>query len=398
MLISTLDLDELLNFILQKALEGVNADRGTVYLVDHENEILWSKALTGNELFSIRLAIGEGIAGQVAKTGETFNIKDAKQDERFFENIDTDTGYTTESVLCMPLKNKNGKLLGVFQLLNKKKGVFTSEDEKFIEAFSTFASAAIENARLYEQEKEKISIEKEMIAAGEVQKALFPSEIPDIPGYSIAAINIPAKNTSGDLYDFVELDDGNLIFALGDVSGKGLPASIIMANLQSMLHAFPYFNRSTSYCSNQLNRIIEKFSTSTKFVTLFFGLLNPENHTITYTNAGHEYPILLRSNSGERLSTGGLPLGLFADTEYEESKTKMNPGDLLLIFSDGVTDATDKKDETFTEERLKKLVTANHHLQPNDLLQLICDEVQKFVGNAPQFDDITLIIIKRENS
>ena len=377
-------------------MEGVKADRGTVYLLDPKKDLLWSKALSGEELFSIRLKVGEGIAGHVAKTGETFNIKNASTDNRFFQNIDRDTGYKTQSVLCMPLKNKEDHIIGVFQLLNKKDGFFTDDDEKFIEAFSTFASAAIENARLYQQEKEKISMEREMIAAGEIQKALFPSQIPEITGYSIAATNIPAKNTSGDLFDFVELDDDNLIFALGDVSGKGLPASIIMANLQSMLHAFPYFNRSTSYCASQFNRIIEKFSGSTKFVTLFFGLLDPINHTVAYTNAGHEYPILLRANSGERLNTGGLPLGLFANSDYEDSITNLKPGDLLLIFSDGVTDATDSNDETFSEERLKRLATENHQLNPNDLIDLICHEVQKFVGNAPQFDDMTILIIKRD--
>ena len=364
-------------------------------MVDHEKQELWSKTLSGDDSFSIRLAIGEGIAGYVAKTGETLNVKDAQTDEHFFKHIDKNTGYTTKSMLCMPLKNKNDKVLGVFQLLNKETGVFTTEDETYISAFSIYASSAIENARLYEQEKEKISMERDMIAAGEVQQALFPSQLPTIPGYRIAAINIPAKNTSGDLYDFVELDDGKLIFALGDVSGKGLPASIIMANLQSMLHTFPDIFKTTSRCTHQSNNNIVKFSAASRFVTLFFGLLNPVDHTISYTNAGHEYPILLRKDSTERLKTGGLPLGLFPDTEYEEKQVELYPGDLLFIFSDGVTDAFNRENESFTEERVRSLIEKNRDLDPDELVQFICDEIQGFVGNVPQFDDITLIIIKR---
>ena len=297
----------------------------------------------------------------------------------------------------MPLKNKNDEILGVFQLLNKKTGIFTPEDETYIQAFSIYAASAIENARLYEQEKEKISMERDMIAAGEVQKALFPSKIPDIHGYQISAINIPAKNTSGDLYDFVELKDGNLIITLGDVSGKGLPASIIMANLQSMLHAFPDIFQTTSRCTYQFNNNIEKFSTSTKFVTLFFGLLDPKYHTISYTNAGHEYPILLRKDGHERLTTGGVPLGLFPESEYEEGETDMHPGDLLLIFSDGVTDAFNHEEESLTEERLIEFVIQNRDLDPETLVHRICDQIEDFVGDVPQFDDITMIIIKRDD-
>lgn len=325
------------------------------------------------------------------------NIKDAQTEELFFKNIDSETGYTTRSMLCMPMKNRDDEIQGVFQLLNKKTGVFTSDDETYIQAFSIFASSAIENARLYEQEKEKIAMERDMIAAGEVQKALFPSKLPAISGYSIAAINLPAKNTSGDLYDFVELDSGNLIFALGDVSGKGLPASIIMAYLQSLLHSFPEIFQDTSVCTYQFNNNIERFSSSTKYVTLFFGKLDTTSHTISYTNAGHEHPILLRKNSTERLTAGGLPLGLFPGSEYQEAQINIDPGDLLVIFSDGVTDAFSSEKASFTEDRLKKLVTENRDLEPQKLVQLICEQIQIFVQDVPQFDDITVMILKRDD-
>lgn len=392
---STLDLNELLKIILDTALDSVEGDRGTVYLLNEEKKELWSKVFEGGKSVTIHLPVGEGIAGTVAKTGEVMNITDARKDERFNPEVDKKTGYTTRNILCMPLKNKDGKMLGVFQLLNKKNGVFTEDDEQFIETLSIHVASALENARLYEQEQKKIEMEKEMLAAGEVQKNLFPSVIPQYPDYEISAINIPARETSGDLYDFIQLDETRLVFTLGDVSGKGLPASILMANLQSVLNDLPHHNSSPAYCVSRANDIIHRVSGSGKFITLFLGLLDTKKHKLIYSNAGHEHPYMFRNGETERLGAGGIPVGILGGSDYEEAEYEMQRGDLLLVFSDGVMDATNAEDEYYSEERLADFVLKNRDLKPAEIVDLVCSDIKKFTGDVPQFDDITLMIIKR---
>ncbi len=392
---STLDLDELLELILDTALQGVNGDRGTIYLIDREKNRLWSKVLKGEEEVVIELPVGEGIAGHVAETGETLNIADASKDKRFNPDFDKKTGYKTRTILCMPLRNRDGKMIGVFQLLNKKKGTFTSQDESFIEDLSIHAASAIENARLYEQERQKIAMEKEMSAAWEVQKLLFPEKTPQRDNYKIAALNIPARQTSGDLYDFVELDGGRVVTALGDVSGKGLPASILMANLQSVMRDLPYHNASPSYCVSRFNNIIHRSSSSGKFITLFFGVLDPEKNSYSYSNAGHEHPYLFRDDRTDRLSSGGLPLGVMPESPYDEDEVSLNPGDTLLLFTDGISDAINKNDENYSEKRLVERVSELKDQEPKQIIDQVLEEVQNFIGEAPQFDDLTMMIIQR---
>lgn len=388
-------LDELLNSILSKSIETIGAERGTIYLIDKEKNIFWSIVHTGEEKLTIELPLGVGIAGYVAKTGETVNVKDTKLDNRFYNEIDNTSGFTTKNILCMPLKNRRGEILGVFQLLNKKlEPFFQDEDEEFIEAFSIHSSIAIEKARLYELEKQKTDIEKELFAAGEVQKKLFPSQIPEVQDYEFAALNIPAHQTSGDLYDFIQLNDGKIAFCLGDVSGKGLPAALIMANLQSLLRTFPQFSSSPAYCMAQANRIIEKAISEGKFITLFLGILDPVNHKITYTNAGHENPFFISDDICKRLSEGGLPVGIFENAEYKEVEVNINAEDLLVIFSDGITDASNMTGNFFTEESLQQIILKHSDESPQKLLEIIRSEVHEFTGDSPQFDDITLCIVK----
>lgn len=394
---SILNLDDLLSAILSKSIECIGAERGTIYLIDNKKDVFWSKVQTGEEKLTIELPLGVGIAGHVAKTGKTVNVKDTSKDSRFYEEIDNSSGFTTKNMLCMPLKNRKNNILGVFQLLNKNTGGhFTQSDEEFIEAFSIHASIAIEKARLYDLEKQKADIEKELFAAGEVQKKLFPSEIPNVPGYQLAAINIPARQTSGDLYDLTPLEDGKMAFCLGDVSGKGLPAALIMANLQSLLHTFPQFNSSPSYCVAKANRIIEKATSEKKFITLFFGILDPVNHKITYTNAGHESPFFIHNGFCSQLSEGGLPAGIFENAVYDEKDIDLHPGDLLVVFSDGIADATNASGHFFTEERLKQLILKYLNESPQKIIEIVSKEVADFTAGEPQFDDITLCIIKRE--
>jgi phosphoserine phosphatase RsbU/P len=393
---STLNLDELLKLILDIALEGVNGERGTLYLLSADRKELWSKVFIGSEQVKIQLQVGHGIAGYVAATGDVVNIKDAYLDPRFNPEIDKITGFHTQSMLCMPMKNKQSDIIGVFQLLNKKNHAFNEEDESFIAALSIHASLAIENARLYKQEQEKINMEKEMLAAGEVQKSLFPTKLPTVPGYEFAACNIPARTVSGDLYDFFTCTNDLIAFCLGDVSGKGLPASLLMANLQASLRNQQLLNLSAADCINRSNNILYANTSSDKFITLFYGLLDPENHEFHFVNAGHDFPYFF-ANGGTpiRLNTEGIPIGIIENYPYRQDSMKFQIGDLLLVYSDGICEAMNPNHQPFGEERLENIVRDNRDLSPGELLDVIIKEVKLFTQHEPQMDDITLVAIRR---
>jgi len=393
---STLNLDELLRIILDTALESVDGERGTLYLLNNDKKELWSKVFIGSEQVKIKLPVGSGIAGYVAATGDVVNIPDAYLDPRFNPEIDKITGFHTTSMLCMPMKNKEDEIIGVFQLLNKKNGTFNEEDESFISALSIHAAIAIENARLHKQEQEKISMEKEMVAAGEVQKSLFPKQLPEAPGYEFAACNIPARKVSGDLYDFFKCTGNRIAFCLGDVSGKGLPASLLMANLQATLRDQQLLDLSVQDCICRSNNLLYGNTSSDKFITLFYGVLDPENHVFQYVNAGHDFPLYFgKGNVPKRLSTEGIPIGIIENYPYMENSMNLESGDLLLVYSDGICEAMNGVQEPFGEERLERLVVEHRHASPEELLDIIINEVKLFTQNEPQMDDMTLVAIRR---
>lgn len=393
---STLELGRLLDVILETALGVVDGDRGTVYLIDEQKQELWSRVLKGEEDIEIRLPMGKGIAGYVAATGDTLNIPDAYFDSRFNPEVDKATGYRTHSILCMPMKNKSGKIIGALQLLNKRTGPFTHEDEAFIEALSVHAAIAVENARLYEKERERIKMQKELLAAREVQMNLIPKEMPLVPGYDFAACTIPAQEVGGDLFDFIPVEDGRLAFCLGDVSGKGLPASLLMANVQATIRNQVASNAGPSSCLTHSNHYLYHNTASEKFVTLFYGLLDPASGTVAYSNAGHEAPVLL-GPKGEpvRLTVGGLVLGIMEDSAFEEACVQFPPGGLLVLCSDGITEALNPEGELFGIERTMALLCEHRGKSARQVLDLLIAAVRGYAGAAKQADDITLLIVKR---
>ncbi|HUI29248.1 MAG TPA: SpoIIE family protein phosphatase [Candidatus Acidoferrales bacterium] len=394
---SALDLDELLKVILDIALKIVDGETGTVYLVDRKKHELWSKVFEAPEAIDIHLPLGKGIAGYVGATGDTLNIPDAYLDARFNPEVDKKTGYRTKTILCMPMMNKDGAIVGVFQLLNKNNGTFTSDDENAINALSIHAAIAIEKARLYEEEHNKIALEKELSAAHAVQVGLLPEKLPQVERYEFAARSIPAKSVAGDLYDLQELGNGNLSISLGDVSGKGMPAALLMANVQATVRAYSRLDSSTSNCVKHSNDLLFGSISEEKFVTLFYGVLDAAKNLFRYTNAGHEEPLLFHGSRAIRLKTGGVPLGVVDHFPYEEEVVQFNRGDVLIIYSDGMPDAVNSKGERFGEERFECIVKECTDSLAEEIADAIFTAVNEHVLDTPQFDDMTLLVVKRKN-
>ncbi|MGA9119662.1 MAG: SpoIIE family protein phosphatase [Bacteroidota bacterium] len=393
---STLDLSEVLDRILATALRLVNGDRGTVYLLDEKQQELWSRVLTGSQRLEIRLPFGKGIAGYVAATGDTLNIADAYLDPRFNPDVDRQSGYHTQSMLCMPMRNNEEKVIGVFQLLNKNEGLFTSDDEQIIDAMSVHAAIAVENARLYEQEQEKLRLEKYLHAAREVQQALLPLHLPSIPGLELSASMVPAEEVGGDSYDFITMENGRLAVCLADVSGKGLPASLLMANLQAAVRSQSMITSSPTACLSRTNRLLYHSTASDKFVTAFYGIIDPAAGTLAYCNAGHESPLLVYADgSVHSLSTGGIMLGVLDDFEFGEESVPFPEGAVLVVFSDGITEALNETGEMYGGEKVREVVLRSLGLTASEILGTVLRELREFTGLARQSDDITIVVVKR---
>lgn len=393
---STLDLDKLLLLILEIALRSVGADRGTVYLIDEEKEELWSKILKGDTLIEIRLPIGKGIAGYVAATGDTLNIPDAYLDHRFNPEFDEKTGYRTKTILCMPMRRKDGKIIGVFQLLNKANGLFTSDDENFISALSIHSSIAIENARLYEQERQKIAMEKDLLAAREVQMSLLPKSSPQIPHYDIAGTMIPAQLVGGDYFDFIPVSSDRLAMCLGDVSGKGLAASLLMVNLQATLRGLVERVTAPKEWIGQCNKLMYHNTASDKFVTLFFAVLDYRQHRLSFCNAGHNPALLFSTGPGPRaLTTGGIVLSVVEDFQFEDETVSLAPGDMVVMYSDGITEAVNKTQEQYGDQRFIKVLSEARSKSSRAIIEDVLRSVNAFAADTPQTDDMAILVLKR---
>jgi len=240
-----------------------------------------------------------------------------------------------------------------------------------------------------------VHIREEMRLALDIQTSLLPTAPPQTPGYDIAGVSLPAETVGGDYFDYLPLDAG-LGLCVGDVSGKGLPASLLMANVQATLHGQAPWSDSVSACLGRINTLLCRRVRKGSFVTLVYGILDPHRHRFTFANAGHNRPYLCTADGAvRRLDRGGLALGFIADHVYHEAAVSLAPGDLLLLYSDGITEAMNPAREQFDEERLVALLKAHRRHTAQAFIRRIVEAVQRHTGDAPPSDDMTLPAVKR---
>ncbi len=394
---STLDLVHLLQIILDIAVGRTLAETGTIYLLDEDKNEIWSKVTHDDEEVEFRLPVGEGIAGYVAQSGRTLNIKDAYRHPRFDAHFDKKSGFRTRCMLCMPMRDANKKIIGVFQIINKRKGFFNKQDEEFLAGISVHAALAIEMAELHQKAVEKMAIEREMDLAGDIQQHLLPSTLPKIDHYDFAAVTFPAEAIGGDYYDFMPLDADKICFTVADVSGKGIPAALLMATIRTAIHSQTHDigGDAPARFISQINRIICECIPVTKFITLFYGELDAATGSVMYVNAGHNPPIVLHQNKAEMLEAGGLTLGVLPDVEYKVGCLRLDKGDALLMYTDGVTEAMNDHSEEFGDERLLRVFRDSKKMSAAKIIQQIVLQIDKHRKDAPQSDDITIAVIKR---
>jgi sigma-B regulation protein RsbU (phosphoserine phosphatase) len=394
---STLDLAELLELILKIARTEVQADRGTVFLVDSKNKQVWSIVAQGLDHQEIRVPFGHGVAGRVAVTGEIINVEDAYSLDYFERGFDQKTGYKTKSLLCVPIRHASGYIVGVIQLLNQKtNGRFTSEDEEFLLKLSGHMAMALENARLHRDALEKQRLERELEMARGIQRSLLPDAPPVIPGYELSVMNEPCYEVGGDYYDFLSLGPQTLLLVIADVEGKGVSSALVMSNLQATLRALVMHLHSLEVLALSLNEMMYNDTKSRKYLSIFLGLVDTRRNGLHYINAGHVPPILVNGETGEYqlLQDGGTVVGLFPTAEYTRGSAKLNPGDILVTSTDGITEACDANDEEYGYDKLAACVAKNRHKSADQIIEAVLDEVRAHSCEGVHVDDKVLMILK----
>jgi serine phosphatase RsbU (regulator of sigma subunit) len=298
-------------------------------------------------------------------------------------------------MMCVPLLVKSN-LTGLMTLYNKKRAPgFSEDDQRILTIIAAQSAQIIDNARLFQESLKLAQVEQEQHNAFEIQRNLLPRSQPAIAGYDIAGASTPARVVGGDYFDFIRTQGDRWAICVGDVSGKGIPAALLMASLQATLRSQTLSEAPVDELVNRSNRLMCQSMDTERFVTLFFAELDPTSGDVSYCNAGHERPLLLSGESLTQLETTGIAVGVLADHAYGKKQITLKPGDMIVIYTDGVTDATNAHSEAFDLSRLQAAIRAHKNAPAKALIETIFEEVRVHAGETPQFDDLTLAVIKR---
>ncbi|MCB0753478.1 MAG: SpoIIE family protein phosphatase, partial [Ignavibacteriae bacterium] len=288
-------------------------------------------------------------------------------------------------------KTKGSILLGK-RITNSS---YSQSDLEYLSSVANLAIISIENSRLFKQAVEKQIIEKDLEIARSIQKNLLPRKLPTSEKYEISAINRTAKMVGGDFYDVVQLTKTKTLIAIADVSGKGIQASLLMANLQAFLKSIYKQNYNLEEASNFLNDLVSENTTNGSFITFFWGVYDSESNEFSYVNMGHNPPLLVNEKGITKLKKGGMILGVMKTIiPYEGETVKLQKDDLILLFTDGITEAMNNDNDEYSDERLEKLVTKNYKSDSKIILENILDDVTKHTAGSVQSDDITCLVLK----
>jgi sigma-B regulation protein RsbU (phosphoserine phosphatase) len=301
--------------------------------------------------------------------------------------------------MAVPLASGE-ETFGMIYVDNPFNNRFQEEDLKVLTTIASVASIKIEHERLLEERLEKRRMEEELKVASEIQMRLQPFAPPKLEGWDMTGVSFPCREIGGDYYDFIyRKRDRRLLVAVGDVSGKGTGAALLMSSLHAAVRAQSQARSTIGEVMSEINQYIFENSPPNKFLTLFYGELDPENGTLIYSNGGHNAPMLVRtSGEVERLDKGGLPIGMMQGVSYQEGTIVFNPGDVLVIYSDGITESINERDEEFDEDRLIEVVKNNLGRSASGVRDRIDEALSRFVGTTAPVDDMTLMIIKRTDA
>jgi sigma-B regulation protein RsbU (phosphoserine phosphatase) len=394
---STINLDELLDRIMVAAREVLYAEASSLMLIEEQTGDLIVSVPTGprrKELKEVRIPRGQGVAGWVAQEEKALVVPDATKDPRFFERLDKLSGFVTKSLVCVPLKAK-GKVLGVIEVINRSDGrPFEEQDAELLSTFAHQAAVVLDNARLQAEALEYYSLRHELNIAKRIQERFIPVAGPSAEGVEYAGWISPAEAVSGDFYDFMKTPEEELLIFIGDVVGKGIPASLLMATTRSALRILLTRERDLSAVLDTMNRFLVREQDNQEFVTLFLARYSSRTKSLRFVNCGHTPPLLITSEGSEQLDTGGRPLGAFPDEEYPFVDRSLLPGDILVLCTDGLTELRNKQGDFFGESRLESICRAVRNKSAPDILEDIKKAASSFADGMLQGDDISVVVLK----
>jgi sigma-B regulation protein RsbU (phosphoserine phosphatase) len=336
----------------------------------------------------LKLKIGQGLIGWVAKTGQPVIVPDVRQDSRYVT-----ARVTTRSEMVVPIASGD-RVIGVFNLESDLPDAFREEDLRLLADFAAQAALSIERAQLFAERVQKRRLEGELAIARQIQHSFFPERIPGLPGFDLYGGNVPSSEVGGDYYDFIPIVENQVGIAVADVSGKGIPAALIMAAFRASLKAEIRNNYAIRTIMAKVNSLMHESIEAGNYVTAFYGVLDSEKKIFTYCNGGHNPPLVLKAQGArEYLTKGGVALGIFAESAYKEKPYPLQGGDILVFYTDGVTEARNEKDEEFGLSRLERLVEESRALPARGIYKVVEEEVARFQNHRRQ-DDFTLIVLK----
>ena len=381
-------LSELFEVIMDLSLEAVGAGRGVLMTI--EGEQLLVRAARGQGF-----QISSAVRDRVIKESASVLVLDAQSDQAFRERQSI-VAQNVRSMLAVPLQAQE-RVIGLIYLDSPNLiRPFSREDLNLLTVMANVAAIRIEHARLAEVEQAERMLAKDLDQAAKIQRGLLPSCAPTVPGYDIAGHTAACRTVGGDYYDFIPYPDGRIALLVGDVAGKGMPASLMMSSLQARVQVLFEQPDDLANKVGRLNKAVASNCPDNRFITFFICVLDPATGEVVYTNAGHNPPLVVRANGEvERLTSGGIILGIMPKFVYQEGRAKIEPGDSLVLFSDGVTEAARLDvDEEFGEERLAETIHASKAATSADMVLEIVKAVAEFTQGAPPADDITVVLAR----
>jgi sigma-B regulation protein RsbU (phosphoserine phosphatase) len=398
----SLDLQEVMNLVMDTLGSLLHYDAAGIYILKckaahpnaapGETRVFHTEAVRGydiDDLMELRLKIGEGIIGHVAQNGEPIISPDVRTDPRY-----VNAREETRSEMVAPIIS-NDEVIGVFDLESDQLNSYTPDDLQVLLLLASQVAIIIEKVMLHEQLIEKKRLEGQLEVARQVQLELLPAHDPQLSGFDICAWNFSTEEVSGDYYDWVSIYEDQIGMVIADVSGKGVPAALLMAFLRASLRAAIHIGYAPHISMAKVNYLLWESIERNQFVTAFYGVLDASNKTLAYTNAGHNPPLLMDADGTARfIERGGLPLGMFRDTRYYEYYQAIEPGQLLVLYTDGATEANGANGEEYGRERLEAAVRAGRHLSARELITAIQQDVLAWTDGRGASDDMTFFIVK----
>jgi sigma-B regulation protein RsbU (phosphoserine phosphatase) len=404
-----LPLDEVLGMMLNHAISVMDADRGVLLEADDKGalHVRLARRSGGLRLPPESLAPSQTAIQLALRKQEAVITEDLAQAEMDLQAAQSIVAQRLRAVVVIPLyafshakteesmvNIKRGQFLGVLYLDSRRPAAFSKLDRQLLDAFTDQAASILDNARLVARERERQRLEQEISIARSIQQALLPRNFRDYPHLSVTGCNFPSLSVGGDYFDVFPLDENRTAFLIADVSGKGLGAALLTTMLQGVLSGMT-LGTDPARLFNHLNRFLCDHAEVGRYATMFFGILDDQG-ALEYINAGHPSPILIRrGGSAEYAFTeGSFPVGLVPEAQYSTACVRLEAGDTLVLFSDGVTEAMDPKEEFFGMPRLVQLLTGHNETPLDDLQKLVLEAVENFARGTSQADDLTLLLVR----